>query len=168
MQDYILAIYQEPLNQNDLREMERLCPDLKIEKIPSEDSEALGAGYCNNLKSLDVGYSYRFYHEPETLTFLFIRYPPKYIGQFTIDEEQKCISIYHHCVDLLEQHDQVYAVISEYDFEQEEFLRLIETDSDIDPDERYGPTWILDQYAELGKEALQKIYQNKKIGMPQS
>ena len=163
MADYILAVFDHQMSDDDLQSMHDLCPDLKIKRLNANDSEAISRGLCNDLQGRGFGFAFRLMIDPDQLSLLFIRYTPCYVGRFTSEEEKRCIAIAELCRRFDGYHQKIHQIHAEFEEDYEDFFELIHPDGSFLIVDIEEPTEMFLRAVVDGKNELSDIYKDKRI-----
>lgn len=93
MTEYVLAIFEEALSDDDLKNMRDLCPGLTIERTNAHDSEAIARGYFGDWQERGFNFAFRVMIDVNKLSLLLIHYTPRYVGLLTSEDEKRCIAM---------------------------------------------------------------------------
>ncbi|MBS7805904.1 hypothetical protein KIH24_15125 [Rhizobiales bacterium TNE-4] len=163
MEEYILAIYDNELSNNDFIEMKTLCPGFIIEGIEPEQSQKYVIAFHQEFDEPQIGFAYKLGTKPDKVSLLFIRFMPRYAGKMTHFDEVHFDQLYDYCDELHDTHDEIYDSLRGYDFEQYEFIQFIGSKDYPNEDDQYGPEGMLFHYHNLGKKALGEFFEIKKL-----
>ena len=163
MADYILALFDHQMSDDDLQYMYDLCPGLKIEWLNANDSEAIARGISYNLQGRDFGFAFRLMIGADQLSLLFIRYTPCYVGRFTSEEEKRCIAIAELCRRFDGYHQLIHQIHAEFEEDYEDFFELIHLDGSFLAVDIEEPTEMFLRALVDGKNELSDIYKCKRI-----
>ncbi|MBS7805930.1 hypothetical protein KIH24_15255 [Rhizobiales bacterium TNE-4] len=163
MTEYVLAVFEQALSDDDLQDMRDLCPGLTIERANAHDSEAISRGCFGDWQGRGFNFAFRLMVDVGKLPLLFIRYTPRYVGLLTSEDEKRCIAIAEFCHRFDDYNQKIHQMHAEFEEDYEEFFQLLHPGKSLSILDLEEPTEMFMQAVVDGKNELSDFYKSKRI-----
>lgn len=91
--EYLLMIYTEELDDQEMATLSGICDDCRIDKLDEISGDNIAEAYTRDFGFVEIGFCYRVFHDSMPPPIHLMKKNPIYVGKFDLGLEQECLDL---------------------------------------------------------------------------